>query len=314
MNKFYRILFAAVFVLMIPKFGSSAQELLSNTVSKDTILIGDQVLWKSMLKVPRGMKVEVDSMSGYVVPGVELLGDFTIDTLKKKKGYSIIETKALITSFDSGSYMLPPLVLYLTRNGEVVDTVRLNEIPFEVTTIPVDTASFEMNDIRPQFNYPVTFSEVFPWVLLAMAVGGMIAFLCVWLVRRKKGGAVGSVKAKPGEPAHVVALRQLERIRGEELWQKGMQKQFYTEVTDALRQYIEERFSIRTFERTSNEILDDLSENKELTAADFESLKGIFSISDMVKFAKYVAVTGENEEILPSAIKFVNNTVKKEEA
>lgn len=313
MKKYSKILFAAILALSVFGTEASAQELLSNTVSKDTILIGDQVLWESRLKVPRGMNVEVDSMSGYVVPGVELLGDFTIDTLKKKKGYSIVGTKALITSFDSGSYMLPPLVLYLTRNGEVVDTVRLNEIPFEVTTIPVDTASFEMNDIRPQFNYPVTFSEVFPWVLLALAVGGLIAFLCIWLVRRRKGGTAGPVKAKPGEPAHVVALRQLEKIQSEELWQKGKQKQFYTEVTDALRQYIEGRFGLRTLERTSNEILDDLS-SQEITSEDFERLKGIFGTSDLVKFAKYTASPEENGEIVPSAVKFVNDTVKQEEA
>ena len=62
-------------------------------------------------------------------------------------------------------------------------------------------------------------------------------------------------KPDPKDPPHIVALRSLDRIRGEKLWQKGNQKQYYTEITDTLRVYIEQRFGIKTIERTSNEIL-----------------------------------------------------------
>ena len=289
---------------------SFAQELLSNTVSKDTILIGDQVLWTSRMQVPRGTEVKVDSMSGYVVPGVELLGDFRIDTVKKTRDYSLIETKALITSVDSGSYMLPPLVLYLSWNGVPTDTLRLTEIPLEVTTIPIDTAKFEMYDLRPQFRYPVTFGEVASWVLGALVLTAAVFFIWKLLKKRKNAGNA-QTKPKPGDPPHIVALKDLERIRREELWQKGRQKQFYTEVTEALRKYIEDRFGIRTLERTSNEILDDLS-SEEIAHSDFESLKGIFSVADLVKFAKYQASKEENEETVPNAIRFVNDTVREE--
>lgn len=310
MFRLFKSICVAAVLLAAFAWETSAQELISNSVSKDTILIGDQVLWTSRMQVPRGTAVKVDSMSGYVVPGVELLGDFTIDTLKKTKEYSIVETKALITSFDSGSYMLPPLVLYLSRGGVPTDTLRLSEIPLEVTTVPIDTASFEIYDLRPQFRYPVTFGEIVPWVLGALALAAAV-FLIWRAVRRRKNGGAKALKPKPGDPPHIVALKSLERIRREELWQKGKQKQFYTEVTDALRKYIEERFSVRTLERTSNEILDDLS-GQELAPADYDALKGIFSVADLVKFAKYTATKEENEETVPSAIRFVNDTVTGE--
>ena len=145
---------SALLILSVLRAG--AQEIVSAGVSRDTILIGDQIEWTSEMQVPRGMSVRIDSMSGYVVPGVELIGDFTIDTVDRGRDFSRVQTRAVITSFDSGSYVLPPLVVYVYRGEEAVDTLRLPEVPLEVTTIPIDTTTYEMYDIRPQFRYPVT--------------------------------------------------------------------------------------------------------------------------------------------------------------
>ncbi len=301
-----KILSLVIIMVSISFAEIRAQELVSTTVSKDTILIGDQVEWKSLLKVPKGMTASIDSMSGYVVPGVELIGNFRIDTVKKHKKYMDVEAKGLITSFDSGSYKLPALVVYFFRGDEIVDTLRLKELDLEVTTVPIDTATYEMYDIRPQFRYPVTFSEVIPWVGGGVLLAAVIIAL-IYYFRRRSAGMSVLAPAKPKDPAHIVALRKLEEIRNEKLWQEGKEKQFYTEVTDTLRIYIEERFGIKTLERTSNEILEDISK-KELTPADYEILKGLFSTADLVKFAKYTASQEENENAIPASVRFVNDT------
>ncbi len=307
MNRMMKKILSMAAVLVLTSFvGIRAQELVSTTLTKDTILIGDQVEWKSVLKVPKGLRASIDSMSGYVVPGVELIGDFRIDTVKRHKAYSDVEAKGIITSFDSGSYKLPPLVVYFTRGDEIVDTLRLKEMDLEVTTIPIDTATYEMYDIRPQFNYPVTFAEVAPWAGGGLLLVAIIVAI-VYYFRRRAAGKPVFAPAKPKDPAHIVALRKLEEIRNEKLWQEGKEKQFYTEVTDTLRAYIEDRFDIKTFERTSAEILEDISK-KDLTPADYEILKDIFSTSDLVKFAKYTASQDENENAIPASVRFVNDT------
>ncbi len=296
----------AVVLVAVSSFGAAAQELISTTVSKDTILIGDQVEWKSLLKVPRGMTASIDPMEEYVVPGVELIGDFTVDTVKRHKEYLEVEAGGLITSFDSGSYMLPALVVYFTKDEQIVDTLRLQQVSLEVTTIPIDTATYEMYDIRPQFDYPVTFAEVAPWAAGGLALIAIIVAL-VYYFRRRAAGKSVFVPERPRDPAHIVALRKLEEIRGSKLWQEGNQKQFYTEVTDTLRVYIEDRFGIKTLERTSGEILEDLSK-KDLTVSDYELLKDLFTTADLVKFAKYVASQEENENTIPDSVRFVNDT------
>lgn len=287
-----------------------AQNVISAGVFRDTILIGDQIEWTSEMQVPRGMSVRIDSMSGYVVPGVELIGDFEIDTVDRGRDFSRVQTRAVITSFDSGSYVLPPLVVYVYRGEEAVDTMRLPEVPLEVTTIPIDTTTYEMYDIRPQFRYPVTFAEVMPWVAGGIVLVAIV--IAVWrLIARRRRNRPLFGKPAPQDPPHIVALRALDRIRGEKLWQTGNQKQYYTEITDTLRVYIEKRFGVKTIERTSGEILVELS-TKDIQPSDFESLKDLFGTADLVKFAKYTASETENENAVPVAVRFVNDTFMQE--
>ena len=308
-NFIFRIL-AISAVLAAGAQAVRAQNVISAGVSRDTILIGDQIEWTSEMQVPRGMSVRIDSMSGYVVPGVELIGDFVIDTVDRGRDFSRVQTRAVITSFDSGSYVLPPLVVYVYRGEEAVDTMRLPEVPLEVTTIPIDTTTYEMYDIRPQFRYPVTFAEVMPWVTGGIVLVAIV--IAVWrLIARRRRNRPLFGKPAPQDPPHIVALRDLDRIRGEKLWQTGNQKQYYTEITDTLRVYIEKRFGVKTIERTSGEILVELS-TKDIQPSDFESLKDLFGTADLVKFAKYTASETENENAVPVAVRFVNDTFMQE--
>ena len=167
-----------------------------------------------------------------------------------------------------------------------------------------------MYDIRPQFRYPVTFSEVAPYVGGALLLAALV-YAVVLIFRRvkarKKGEPVVRVKEKPW----VVALRNLDGIDEKRLWQSGMVKAYYTEVADVLRIYLEERFSIMAMERTSVEILSDVSSGKVLDKEEYERLKEIFTTSDFVKFAKFNPSELQNEQTLTSARKFVNNTQEK---
>ena len=288
----------------------SGQEIVSTTLSKDTLLIGDQAEWVSRLKVPAGMTVKIDSMSGFVVPGVEIVGDFHIDTVKKKKTFSYVDAGATITSFDSGSYVMPPLVVYFYEGEDLADTLRLLEVPLEVTTVPIDTTTYQIADLRPQFKYPVPTGIILMWIGIGILAAALIV-LIIWLIVRRHKNKPLFGKAKPKDPPHITALRNLEKIRNQKLWQNGKEKQFYTGVTDVLRKYIEDRYDIKTMERTSNEIIKDLSK-KDVKPEDFEEVSDLFSTSDLVKFAKYTATEEENEKAIPTAVRFVNDTFLQE--
>ncbi len=306
MHRYFRNIIVAVTGVMLGLVQLQGQELLSSTFSKDTILIGDQVEWGARVNVPKDLTVWVDSLLNPVVPGVELISDYTFDTLKSKKDHYDIDMRAIITSFDSGSYYLPRQVLYFYRGEKLVDTIVINERTLEVTTIPIDTATYQMYDIKGPITYPVTFGEVIPWVALGLALLAL-AYMVYRMIRNRRENR--SLLGKPivKEPPHIAALRSLENIRQKKLWQNHQQKEYYTEITDTIREYIENRYSIPTFEKTTSEIVAEL-EAMDISGQEWNELKEMFSVADLVKFAKYSATEGENERAIPVAVRFVNVT------
>ena len=152
----------------------------------------------------------------------------------------------------------------------------------------------------------MTFKEVLPWIGLALLLAALVWLLVRWIkMRREHRNFFG--KPVVQDPPHIVALRSLEKTRSQKLWQAGKQKQFYTQVTDALRQYIAERYGISALEQTSAEMLHELS-GQDIPPALYDQLKELFTTADFVKFAKHAATDQENENAIPTAIRFINET------
>ncbi|MCL2502213.1 MAG: hypothetical protein FWE99_03680, partial [Bacteroidales bacterium] len=212
-----------------------------------------------------------------------------------------------ITSFDSGSYRLPPMPLYLLQPSGVVDTLWFAGPPLEVTTIPIDTTTYRPFDIKGQMTYPLTAKEIFPWVGLILLLLAAAYVLYRWIRYRKENRPLFG-KPKPQEPAYLVAFRQLEEIKAQKLWQSGKVKLFYTAVTDVLRTYAAARWGIQAMEQTSAELLDALKK-EQIDKALLEELSVMLQTADLVKFAKYQAEAVENEQTIPAVVHFVQATM-----
>lgn len=279
---------------------------LQSRLSRDSILIGDQIEWTLDFSLAPGESARVSKPGEQPVPGVEALGDLTVDTLSRKDGTLNLRGRVILTSFDSGSYELPPLYVLLARTDGSLDTLAYTGPRLAVNTIPIDTATFQAYDIKGQIRYPLTFKEIIPWIGLTLLLAALIWLLVRWIrMRRQNRDFFG--KPVVQDPPHIVALRSLEKTRSQKLWQNGKQKQFYTQVTDALRQYIADRYQIAALEQTSAEMLRDLSEQP-IDPALMEQMKDLFTTADFVKFAKHTASEQENENAIPTAIRFVNET------
>ena len=304
------ILMAMLVSLCAPFCRAQDESPLHSRLSRDSILIGDQVEWTLDLTLAPGESARISKPGEQPVPGVEALGELALDTLSRKKGNLDLRGHVTLTSFDSGSYVLPPLFVLLARADGTVDTLMYSGPKLEVNTIPIDTATFQPYDIKGQIRYPLKFKEVIPWAGLALLAAAAIWALVRWIrLRRQDRDFFGKPVVK--DPPHIIALRSLEKTRAQKLWQAGKHKQFYTQVTDALRQYIADRYQIGAMEETSAELFRDL-EGKEIDPALKESLKDLFTTADYVKFAKHVPSGEENETVIPTAIRFVNETYMKQ--
>lgn len=275
-------------------------------IQKDTLLIGDQVTLSFKTKVPKGGQLFLQELQNPISQGVELVGRPKIDTLSNKGGEMELQTSFTLTSFDSGTHVVPPIAAYLQKLDGSVDTVMFDPGTLEFTTIQIDTTSYRPFDVKDQMTYPYTVKEFLPWfgglLLLAALIWGAIR-----VFRRLKAKRSLFMPEREPDPPYIMALRTLEQIRNEKLWQNNQEKLYYTKITDTLREYMESQFFIQAMEKTSAEILAELK-GKGIEKSTFESLKELLELSDMVKFAKYRATELENENAVPVAIRFINVT------
>lgn len=279
---------------------------------RDSALIADQFEYGFEL----GDLKEGDALSLQDVSGIfnddtlVLVRNWQIDTLhrEKKRGPRKLRASVVLSPFEAGEYELPPLFALLDREGRS-DTLMFESQKLEVFTMPVDTATFEIKPLKDQIKYPLTFREVFPWVAGGLAFAAVAVLLVLWIVRRRarRGG-----EEAQRDPAYIVALRELEKFRGEKFLAPEKQKHFYSGITDALRNYMEDRYGIDAPEMTSSEVLSSLKNEDSITPALFGDLKDLLETADFVKFAKHVVSVEEAAKALPFAIRFVMDTYKAE--
>ena len=280
---------------------------------RDSILVADQIEYGFQLdSVPEGTAIQLPDYQWRSSDSLLLLRNWQIDTTarlrvrqpgsKERVRRYNLRGSVVLVPFEEGTYRLPDIVVL--RGGK--DTLVFEGLDLDVKTMPVDTATYQLHDIKGQMRYPLTPREVAPWVMAFwLAAGLVILVVCLLLVRKRRAtGEAAAVR----DPAHVVALRALDKWRDEAFWAPERQKAFYSGITDTLKTYIEERFDVDAPEMTTAELFDALRDEKSIPADLREELRGVFECADFVKFAKHVASGEENARALPTAVRFVNST------
>ena len=294
---------------------SPVRSFLQPLQERDSVLIADQLLYGFELDgVTEGTRLIPTEIADNLDQNILSLSPWILDTVKvtrngKENPRTLdIKGSVRIAPFLEGEYELPPIELRRLAPDGTEDTLVFDPLRLEVKTMPVDTATFEIHDIKGQVRYPVTFAEVFPWVLLYWVLAVIIILtVCLVMIRRRKSDPEYVRK----DPAHIVALRQLDSYRGSSLWAPEKQKAFYSGVTDTLRAYMAERFGFGAMEMTTAEIFDEMKD-KDAPEKVVGEVKELFERADFVKFAKYVASDDENAAALPVAVRFVTETYQAE--
>lgn len=280
---------------------------------RDSVLIADQLRYGFRLDdVPAGTSLMLPDYSKGFRDSVMVLSPWSVDTLKvtKKTSMMNLEGSVILTAFDEGEYELPDIsILRVTPDGQE-DTLIFKGLKLDVRTMPVDTATFKPHDIKGQIRYPVTLQEILPYIFVFQLLA-VLAILVWALLEVRKGKKAGNVAAAK-EPPYIVALKKLDKFRGNKLWAPEKQKQFYSGVTDVLREYIAARFGVGAMEMTTAEIFEGLK-GKEIAPELLEEARSLFLMSDLVKFAKMTVTDEDNVKAVPSAVRFVTATWKAED-
>ena len=303
MKAFFTYLRLLTVLVAMPLFSASAQDItVKATVDTNVISIGEQFRLELVATYPAEVMLQWPALAD-TFQGFEVIRRSEIDTLKSENGLLSRKQHFIITSFDSGYKIIPPLSAIATGPG-TGDTLRAETDPLliRVNTFEVDTTR-SIKDIKDLVRYPYTWQDSLPWIF-----GGLLLVLLVWLVyyvlkNRKKPGPVKI--AEPRIPPHEKAMSELKRIEMEKIWQQGNYKLYHTRVTDVVRVYLQETRNVNAPEMTTNEILS-LNIINSLSINKYNSIKSILELADLVKFAKVHPLPADNEQSMHLAVSFIS--------
>ena len=284
----------------------------SAAIDSTTLFIGDQTDLHLRATSEVGEQVQMPVLGEHLIPGIEIVDRTIVDTTTLSDGRVQYNQYLTLTSFEDSLFYIEPLPFVSGDDTVWSESLMLNVVqPFEM-----DSADMAITDIKGIYRAPIWWWGFLRWVLLALAVAGVGVggyYLITYLQSRIGNRNEDAVAAEPLRPAEEVALEKLDAIREQKIWQSGQVKEYHTQLTDVVREYIARRFEVSSAEQTSDETLramrSILSDKKDL----YEQLRKMLTLADLVKFAKWTTTPDENELSLRSAYTFVKETTPVDE-
>jgi len=235
--------------------------------------------------------------------GIEIVDRSAIDSTTLPDGRLQLHQQLTLTSFKDSLFAIQPIPVTSGEDTFWTDPMALNVIqPFEVDS------SMAITDIKDIEKAPIWWWGIIRWILLVVGLCLLIE-LGFWLWRKYdkyRKREEQPVAPELLRPADEVALEKLDEIKAQKIWKDGKVKEYQTELTDVVREYIGRRFGVQSTEKTSDETLRAMKTliDKPL----YERLKSMLQLADLVKFAKWHTTPDENEQALTTAYDFVNET------
>jgi hypothetical protein len=304
MKRHIFILFSILFLSAFGFAQSNVSDVLA-TIDTSKIKVGEQTEIYLEATFQSGSDIIFPPFKDTLFGGIDILEIKEIDTAYEADvKYKRLSQRITITAWDSGFYPIPPFEFII--NGE---TFKTKALLLEVTDVMIE-AEADIKDIKDINETGFSFKEFFkiywPYFVAGLLLIGGIIFLIYYLKNKPKIEKIKEI-IKPSIPPHITAIEALKQLEVKKLWQQEKTKEYYSELTHILRQYLEHRFEIHALEQTSDEIISALRYT-EIDEAEKRRLIKVLMIADMVKFAKEKPVASENEMVIKEANLIVENT------
>lgn len=256
------------------------------------------------------LKISVNETENVILPKLELKGLEVIDSAKIDTIRNMIIQKYIITGFDSGSFYIPQQQVFVKNQAYLTDSLLVN-----VATVAIDTAKIKKYPIKSIKKEPYVFDDFKIYIYLLIAALIIIGFWIYYFVIRKR-------KIDEDEPTYKAlppyeeAIYKLNELDEKLLWQNNKVKEYYSELTDIVRGYIERELKVPALEKTSDEIIDMLKDFHDASAITankitIQKLKDLLREADLVKFAKSKPLAPEIEEDRKDAEEVLHNLKPK---
>lgn len=306
------IYIVSLFLILCTSVANGQNVVLNVEFDSTAMCIGRQTRMKLDLELDAGHNVimpELGKKDTELVPGIEILKAAESKSLVNNGKREKYMQEYLVTSFDSTLYKIPPYKVYVDSVEYISNSPELYVYNVDINTAKMDSISPLRTPVDVQLGWEEYRDSVYLGVIVLY-----IVVLLVWVsyIFFKKKYIVRIVKIKPRLPSHIQAMNTIEEIKGNpQLRIPGNEKEYYTRLTDVLRQYMQDRFGFNAMEMTTSEIIGELRkvEDKEK----LKELQELLEMADLVKFAKLSVDMYDSDRNLLNAVKFIDRTKNVEE-
>jgi len=312
-NNSFLFIIAFVLVLVTGRQSSYAQTSVRAFTDAKKITIGDQVrLWLEVK--PSSPKDKIlwakipDSLNG-----LEIVEQGKIDTIASKDSF-VLRQRLMVTGFDSGSYYIPSFRFQVNSNGQLSEYTT-DSLLIQIQTVAVDTTK-AFKPIKEIVEVQFSIWDYWPVMLAALLLIGFGIFVWMYFYKNKKAKMPVATTKVPPEKSHEKALRRLHELQEKQLWEQGRSKEYFSELSDIVRIYLEERFGITAMEQTTDELLALLKKQTDAKAELRKlrpELKLILRTADLAKFAKANPLPHEHSACMAAAVAVIQRTQMKPE-
>ena len=224
----------------------------SASIDSTMLMIGDQTAMHLQVTQEANERVELPVFGEMLQEGIEIVDRSAIDTTTLPDGRLQLHQELTLTSFKDSLFAIQPIAFVSGEDSFWTDPLALNVIqPFEVDS------SLAITDIKDIERAPIWWWGIIRWILLGLLIAGLAVggwYLWKWYEKRRKPEEE-EVNPELLRPADEVALEKLDEIKAAKIWKDGKVKQYQTELTDVVREYIGRRFGVQSTEKTSDETL-----------------------------------------------------------
>lgn len=275
----------------------------SASIDSTMLMIGDQTALHLNVTQDKNERVEFPVFGQTLQDGIEIVEQTGIDTTPLPDGRLELKKELTLTSFKDSLFVINELAVVSGEDTFWTEPLALNIVqPFEVDT------TLAITDIKDIEKAPIWWWGIIRWILLGLLLAGLAVggyYLWKWYLKNRKEEEE-PINPELLRPADEVALEKLDEIKAQKIWKDGKVKEYQTELTDVVREYIGRRFDVQSTEKTSDETLRAM---KPLIEKDlFSKLSKMLQLADLVKFAKWHTTPDENENALTTAYEFVKET------
>ncbi len=297
--------FIVTFFLISLAHAQESSISIDSKVDKSTIAIGDLVTYSVIVTHDAKVQVELPELGANL--GAFEIRDYTVHEPISENSKSIEQFDYIISTFDVGEFEIPPLSFYYSFPPDSTK----HELKTRKLKIIVESLKpSEEGDIRDIKDPLILARDYRQWIIWgSIGFASLILAAALFYIWRRKRAGKGLLpeKIEPPRPAHEIALEELAAIKESSILEEGKVEEFYIQISEVIRRYVEGRYFIIAMELTTFELIEDLKRSGILDE-DIQLFNEFLSTCDLVKFAKYKPTNAKNSATLDKAVEIVERT------